>query len=260
MSQNEPRDEGAFAAPSPLSRAAERKATTGRITLGLLGAALIAAGAMLEFGGSIVALAIIGVIMLMGWPTLLAVRHATRIRTMIALVLLVALGVANWGTPEVMSLVVALAVAGSFGVNMLPAKHRTQVLEQAGATFTGSLLAVTVAMWAFVWDTALGQAQVLIFAAVIAVAAILESIETRISHLLAFINGIAVGIFGAWLGDLPLWVGAAIGLCVVLCYVLTERAVREAPRPSPMLAGSARALIPHCALGMAAYVLALVIV
>lgn len=243
-----------------LSRTMQR-ATWGRIALGCFGAATIAVGAIGHFGIPLICVTLLGVLLLIGWPQLLQLKHPSRARIVIAIVLLTALAVVNWGNMAQLSLVIALGVVLSYLAHMLLNVKQGHVLEEVSGIFAGCLLVVTAAMWALVWADELGKSVALIFAAVIAVVTIMESIETRISHLLAAINGAVVGIFVAWLVQLPLWAGLAMGLCVALCYAAMSRAVREEERPaSPIFAGIARAMVPHCAMGAVAYLFTLILV
>ena len=238
----------------------EFRAIAGRIALGVLGSLLLVLGAYTQIGSGLIVLAVLGVVFLIGWPALLAVPHPNLARIVNALIFLVALGIASWGTPPMMSFAAVLCVMVSFGAEMLRSDGRRRMLDQASATCVGGLLLVILVMWSFAWRSDLGQLLAILFAVVISVVTIIESLETASASVLALINGVLVGLLMAWLLELPFWSGAAAGVCVALCYAATGRAVREIPRPSPASLGASRAMIPFCVLGTAAYAISFAVV
>lgn len=238
----------------------ELSAIAGRITLGVLGSLTLVLGAYAHIGIGLIMLAVLGIVFLVGWPMLLAVPHPNLSRVTMAIVFLIALGIGNWGSPTMMSFVAALSVAVSFGVEMFRFDGRQRMIDQAAATCVGALLLVMLVMWSFAWRADLGQLLAILFAVVISVVAIIESLEAASAGVVALINAVIVGVLMAWLLDLPLWAGVSAGVCVVLCYAATGRAVREIPRPSPTALGASRAMIPLCVLGMVAYALGFAVV
>ncbi|MCI5825541.1 MAG: hypothetical protein MR006_02615 [Arcanobacterium sp.] len=238
----------------------QAKTVAGRIAIGVGGAALVVIGSLSNEGTGLICAALFVVILLLGWSRLLRLPHPNAARLVMALVALVALGVANWGTPTLMAFVLGLSAAATFMAEMLRRDGRQQLLKQAAGTFTGCLLMVTTALWIFVWRTELGRGEALVFGVVIAAVALVESIEARTSHALAFVNGIVAGLLVAWVLSVQLWAGLAIGVCTPLCYVLIGRATQEVSQPLAPISGATRNLIPHCMLGVVAYVLSLVLV
>lgn len=238
----------------------ELRAIAGRITLGVSGSLLLAFGAYANIGIGLIMLAVLGVVFLVGWPLLLAVPHPNLSRVTMAVVFLVALSIGSWGSPTMMSFVVALSVAVSFVIEMLRSDGRQHMIDQAAATCVGALLLAMLVMWSFAWRADLGQLLAVLFAVVICVVVIIESLGTPSSRIVALINAAIVGVLMAWLLDLPLWAGVSVGVCVVLCYAVTGRAVSEIPHPLPATLGASRAMIPLCVLGMVAYVLGFAVV
>lgn len=238
----------------------ELRAIAGRITLGVSGSLLLAFGAYANIGIGLIMLAVLGVVFLVGWPLLLAVPHPNLSRVTMAVVFLVALSIGSWGSPTMMSFVVALSVAVSFVIEMLRSDGRQHMIDQAAATCVGALLLAMLVMWSFAWRADLGQLLAVLFAVVICVVVIIESLGTPSSRIVALINAAIVGVLMAWLLDLPLWAGVSVGVCVVLCYAATGRAVSEIPHPLPATLGASRAMIPLCVLGMVAYVLGFAVV
>lgn len=238
----------------------ELRAIAGRITLGVSGSLLLAFGAYANIGIGLIMLAVLGVVFLVGWPLLLAVPHPNLSRVTMAVVFLVALSIGSWGSPTMMSFAVALSVAVSFVIEMLRSDGRQHMIDQAAATCVGALLLAMLVMWSFAWRADLGQLLAVLFAVVICAVVIIESLGTPSSRIVALINAAIVGVLMAWLLDLPLWAGVSVGMCVVLCYAATSRAVSEIPHPVPATLGASRAMIPLCVLGMVAYVLGFAVV
>ena len=238
----------------------ELRAIAGRITLGVSGSLLLAFGAYANIGIGLIMLAVLGVVFLVGWPLLLAVPHPNLSRVTMAVVFLVALSIGSWGSSTMMSFVAALSVAVSFGIEMLRSDGRQRMIDQAAATCVGALLLAMLVMWSFAWRANLGHLLAVLFAVVICVVVIIESLGTPSSRVVALINAVIVGVLMAWLLDLPLRAGVSVGVCVVLCYAATGRAVSEIPHPLPATLGASRAMIPLCVLGMVAYVLGFAVV
>ena len=232
-----------------------------RIIFSLIGVGLIAVGASIRVGAGVICVAALGVMLFLGWPRLVKIPHSNMARFGISVFLLIALGVANWGTVHQMVFVVALSIMLSFGAEMFRRDGRPYMTEQASATFVADLLCMAASMWLFVWKQPNGHSLTFLFAVVIAVAAIVESIETRISHILALMNALIAGFLMAWLLSLPIEVGLLSGMCVSIAYVAVIRARKNALNPTKaMLGEGSRAIIPHCILGAVAYIFALLFV
>ncbi|MDD7464679.1 MAG: hypothetical protein PUK59_00300 [Actinomycetaceae bacterium] len=223
-----------------------------RIAVGVGGALVLVCGALANEGVGLVCVAIVVVLLLLGWGKLLDVPHPNAARLVMGLVALVALGVANWGTLTAMSFVLGLSVAATFVAEMLRRDGRPQLLEQAAGTFTGCVLIVMATLWIFVWCTDLGRTETILVGVVLATVALVESIPARTAHALALFNGAVAGLLMAWLLSVQLWLGFSLGIVTALIYVLLGRATRRVSSVSPM-AGISRDLIAHCILGMLAY-------
>lgn len=235
------------------------KETARRIATGIGGAVLLIVGALTNDGIGLVCTSILAIVFLLGWGQLLCLPHPHAARLVLGVITLVALGIATWGTLTVMSFALGLSVAVTFVAEMLRRDGRPQLLEQAAGTFTGCVLVVMLALWIFVWRTDLGRSEVLVLGVALAAVAAVESIETRTAHALAFFNGAVSGLLMSWLLSIQLWIGFVLGIMTAFIYVLVGRATRGSSRIS-LMAGMSRDLIPHCALGLIAYIFSLLLV
>lgn len=241
------------------ANASAPKAIAVRMILGVCTSALLIIGALLGAGAGIICLALMGILLIMGWPRLLALPHPFSAGLVMSIVLLLALGVANWAEPNIMAFVLALSILLTFLSQMIHPNGRTRLLEQVSGTFAGSTLCVMLTLWNYTWRTEIGRDTGIVFAVVICLVSVVESVQARTSHAVAFLNAIVAGVLLAWLCDFFLWAGAAIGMVVVLCYVLLVRAMRETRSFEPAAVIS-RAMVPSCLLGATVYVFTFLVV
>lgn len=226
-----------------------------RALIGVVAAAAIAVSA--SFSGSILAfvIAIIGGLVIMGWPRLMDLPNKTAPYPILIFTLIASIGVAFFGDRDHFAILAAGALIGTFVTEMFRRDGGVHHVEQLSGTFLGVMLMIAVGMWIPVVRVEHGPELIICMAIVIAVVSLVHAFDSTISSALGLINGIITGLATAWVMRVPLPVGLVVGIAVALVYFVSQRGVENKVRHSLNRAELSRALAPLCALGAVAFII-----
>lgn len=223
-------------------------------------ASLLAAASFLGPLGVSGAVALVVLVLALGWPRLLSLPWAAGSATVLALVgvggvAAVALGDGKLGT---LPFVVACGLVLAFLVEMLRTDGRPQLVESLTGTVAGLVVAVCGVGWVAVLEHDGGPDLVVVSAGALAaasVAAVLAPWKGWMSVGIAVVAGAAVGtgiaaaVPATALGEGAV-VGAFSGVLAASLHVLLEKL----PTSTSRLGGLASAVVPVLVLGVVAYV------
>ncbi|MDO5025376.1 MAG: hypothetical protein Q4E03_02530 [Trueperella sp.] len=231
-----------------------------RAQIGFCGAALLALGGATHVAGTAVVLLFLTVGMLPGWPKLLRLPNLSTSRWVMSLTAVFAAFAAGLGTVGHTAMVLTGAVIASFVTEIFRTDGRYKLVEQISGDFAGAIMVICASMWIHLVKLEDGSNVMVVAAIALAVGAVISAFDSPRAHLLTFINTTAFAVAVAFVMGTPVMVGVIIGLFVGLGFYLTRRAVRFLPRHDSPEISAARALIPHCALGLISYLVCVVLV
>lgn len=248
----------------------EARAQIMRVILGVYGATSIALGAVFGPIAMSVAVALLGIGFIIGWPRLLGLEN--RFASRIALcVILASLIVVNNLTNTDISFTNPISITGTlfvmvgavmaaFIVEMLRRDGRERLVEHLAGTISGAMILGAGSLWIVTVMDDDGSDVAVTVAIALAAVATIHSFDSRAAQIVGIFNGIVFVAGSAIILSLPWWTGLLAGTAVGLSYLLTARAAEGLQRPSRRLSGLARSATPILALGvigfaMVAYVL-----
>ncbi|MDP9800653.1 hypothetical protein J2S49_000729 [Arcanobacterium wilhelmae] len=226
---------------------------------GVLGAGVLAVAGVTS--SSIMALGVLALALplVAGWPHLMGLPNKAAAYPVLALTLLGTIGAGLFGDIRALAVAAAAGMMGVFVMEMARRDSGGKRVEQISGALLGVVMLVSASTWIRVAAGTMGKDIVTTVAATLAVVALMHAFDSQYSPLLGSVNGVVVATAMAWLMNLPLLAGVVLGAAVGGAYFLTWRAVENLPRPSGYLAGAARAFIPHSALGVVAFAIALIL-
>ncbi|MBD9698562.1 hypothetical protein IGS67_03510 [Flavimobilis sp. GY10621] len=231
-----------------------------RAVVTAVAASLLAAAAFLGATGVSGAVALLVVVLAIGWPRLLDLPSGAGSTTVLALVGLggVAAVVLDGGTLGTLPFVVACGLVLAFLVEMLRRDGRPRLVESLTGTVAGLVVAACGAGWTAVVEHDGGPDLVVVSAGALAaasVAAVLvpwkgwSSVGVAVAAGAAVGTGIAALVPVTALGE-GVVVGAFAGVLAASLHVLLEKL----PASTSRWGGVASAVVPVLVLGVVAYV------
>ncbi|QJC21254.1 hypothetical protein [Arcanobacterium buesumense] len=236
-----------------LTAAWEKRAGYARALIGIYGATSLAVGAVFGPYAIALAVAILGAILISGWPNLLYLPNRTIPRTMLTLLAIALLVTALFGTVEHTAIVMAGSVIAAFIAEMFRTDGRKQLIEQLSGGFAGAVVLVAGSLWIHTMRHAQGKDVVIVAAVSLAIVALMHAFDSWAARVAGFINGIAFALGFGYLTELSFEPSLLIGVSTAGAYLLTARAVADLPRPSPAINGASRAMIPLLIVGLFSY-------
>lgn len=226
---------------------------------------IMAAGALQSMSFSELGPLMLGVLMLVvvvsiGWPTLAGVP-----RVLVSRLAVLAVGIAGSvvgviGQPVYLAYIAAFAIPLVFCLEIIQPDVEGSKLHQISGTYTGSLVALTPAMWLFVARSFEGPALGIVAVWILFTGSIVSYVTPRRLHGVGvFLASIVVAVF-ATIALKTSWLAAGI---FVLTFTLLEwgltKVSRVIERSIHDWSAMVFILIKHCALGVVAYALVLIV-
>lgn len=230
-----------------------------RGVLGVFGAAALAVAGVTSSSIMAIGVLVIALPLVAGWPYLVGLPNKPAAYPLLALTLVAAIGAGLFGDIRSFAVVCAAGLMGVFVMEMARKDLGGKRVEQISGALLGVVTLVSAAMWIRVAAGQMGEDLITTVAVTIAVVSLMHAFDSIYSPLLGFLNGVVVATAMAWLTNVPMLAGAVLGFAVGTAYFLTWRATETLEASSRNLAGAARAFIPHSALGVVTFAIALIV-
>ncbi|MCF2706049.1 hypothetical protein I6E29_02025 [Arcanobacterium haemolyticum] len=207
----------------------------------------------------VVAIALVAGVMAWGWPRLLAVPAERISRAVVVVYSAVVLVVGVTGQPSTVSALVAFAIPVAFISQMFRGGDHVKSLRQMSGTFVGILVASSAVMWLFVAREPGGAAIALVGLSVLCAGSVAQWLfSSRIRELAVAVTTTIVAVaVTLLLGSVSWWACAGY----VVAYFLMTWSLGKSSRVTRTMiddvAASSMVLVPHCAMGVVGYALAL---
>ncbi|WP_062077085.1 hypothetical protein [Demequina globuliformis] len=234
---------------------------TTRASITAVAAAVVAGTGVLGTRWLALGVAVIMLVMAVGWPRLLRVAHTWVSTAVIGAGSLIALGSVVIGRtePYLRYMVVAIAaitIAALLTEVFFPSP-RGRAVTGVAATAAGGAITATGAAWVAANRTAGAEDLVVTAAAALAVAAVASVLTSsgNVNAVLALLAGAATGSGLAFAFDsMPWYAGTVVGVVAGGSVVLMNELSRREPRPIDVWAGIASGVTPVLAAGVLVYV------
>ena len=257
MTESIPNDPALADAATPPMR--EFAASTRRAIEGGIAAILIGACALLGLVPLAIALAVVVVFLIPGWPELFGATNLKIPGWILAIVAVASLAAGVWGSPMWTAMVGGFSIALVFFGEMARGDDRSHLVEQISGTFMGVLTIVSASFWLHTVRLEDGWRVVVVTMASLLVCLIINTFGTSISQHLAALNAVIVGVGVALVVGLPMPAGLALGVAVGTMLVILRRGVYTSDAINEPFPGVAAGMLPHSALGALGYLAGLAV-
>ncbi len=222
---------------------------------GALAGLVFAATCLLPQGFLAFPLLASGAFLIYYWPKLLKLPAVLPTRLIMAAMLLATVGAGIWGSLVHLTVAAGFSMFLAFGAGIFSQVNGAPRLQQIFGSYGGLLPIIAAAFWFFALQVKGGVQFSFLLLLISAVISLLYAYPTRSLPILALLNGLLLGLAGAYLFSLPLEIGAAGGIGAALLFGATRRAfylhLSTEERFSPLAF-----LIPFSLLGVLAFPLA----
>lgn len=196
-----------------------------------------------------------GAFLIYYWPKLLKLPAVLPTRLIMTAMLLATLGAGIWGGLVHLVTAAGFSMFLAFGAGIFSQVNGARRLQQIFGSYGGLLPIIAAAFWLFTVQVKGGAQFSFLLLLISGVISLLYAYPTRSLPVLALVNGLLLGLAGAYLFSFPIEIGAAGGIGVALLFGATRRAfylhLSAEERLSPLTF-----LIPFSFLGVLAFPLA----
>lgn len=222
---------------------------------GALAGLVFAATCLLPHGFLALPLFVSGALLIYYWPKLLKLPAVLPTRLIMSAMLLATVGAGIWGSLVHLAVAAGFSMFLAFGAGIFSQVNGARRLQQIFGSYGGLLPIIAAAFWLFTVQVKGGAQFSFLLLLISGVISLLYAYPTRSLPVLALLNGLLLGLAGAYLFSFPVEIGAAGGIGAALLFGATRRAfylhLSAEERLSPLTF-----LIPFSFLGVLAFPLA----
>lgn len=196
-----------------------------------------------------------GAFLIYYWPKLLKLPAVLPTQLIMSAMLLATVGAGIWGGLVHLVTAAGFSMFLAFGAGIFSQVNGARRLQQIFRSYGGLLPIIAAAFWLFTVQVKGGAQFSFLLLLISGVISLLYAYPTRSLPVLALLNGLLLGLAGAYLFSFPIEIGAAGGIGAALLFGATRRAfylhLSAEERLSPLTF-----LIPFSFLGVLAFPLA----